>query len=102
MTFLLADLSYLLYSSTLPALPLSYSPTLLLSHSPTLLLSYSPTLLLSYSPTLPLSHSPTLPLSYLQSGPPCSALTCRLIETTSTSPPMLAGRDPEMLLLRAW
>ena len=102
MTFLLADLSYLLYSSTLLLYLLCHSPTFPLSYSPTFPLSYSPTLLLSYSPTLPLSHSPTLPLSYLQSGPPCSALTCRLIETTSTSPPMLAGRDPEMLLLRAW
>ena len=55
MTFLLADLSYLLYSSTL----LLY----LLCHSPTFPLSYSPTLLLSYSPTLPLSHSPTLLLA---------------------------------------
>jgi hypothetical protein len=60
MTFLLADLSYLLYSSTLLLYLLCHSPTLLLSLSPTLLLSYSPTLLLS---TLPLSHSPTLLLA---------------------------------------
>ena len=48
------------------------------------------------------SRSNAKSLPKVDGSGPCSALTCRLIETTSTRPPILVGSDPEMLLLRAW